>query len=79
MSEPGSIAMSCPYCGRKLCADRIEFVSTNVILRTKNLIPMNVIEGLTKRRLLAWCDPCGVSIIVEKVTTEPDDSEEAEE
>lgn len=76
MSEPGSVVMNCPYCGRILCADKVDFVSTNVILRSKNILPISVIEGCTKRRLRTWCNECGVSILVEKVTTPESEDEE---
>lgn len=76
VSEPGSVVMNCPYCGRILCADKIDFVSTNVILRSKNILPISVVERLTKRRLRTWCNECGVSILVEKVTTPESEDEE---
>ena len=79
VSEPGSVVMDCPYCGRTLCADRVEFVSTNIVLRSRNSIPMNVIEGASMRRLRTWCDACGVTVIVEKVTVDADDLEDMEE
>ena len=79
MSEPGSVVMNCPYCGRRLCADRVEFVSTNIILRSRDSIPVNVIEGISMRRLRAWCDTCGITIMAEKVTVEDDDPEGMEE
>lgn len=76
VSELSSITMNCPYCGRMLCADKVEFVSTNIILRGRNNLPSSVIEGATMRRLRTWCDTCGVTVIVEKVTVEADDPEE---
>lgn len=78
MSEPGSIVMDCPYCARMLCADKVEFVSTNIILRSQDNLPSNVIEGATMRRLRTWCDTCGVTVIVERVTVGADESEEEE-
>ena len=76
VSEPGSIIMNCPYCGRVLCADKVDFVSTNVILRCRNTLPISVVEGLTKRRLRTWCNECGVSILIEKVATPESEDEE---
>lgn len=78
MSEPGSIVMDCPYCGRMLCADKVEFVSTNIILRGRDNLPSSVIEGATMRRLRTWCDTCGVTVTVERITVDEDDPEEEE-
>ena len=79
MSEPGSIVMKCPYCGRKLCSDKVEFIATNIIFRNGEALPTGIFEGASMRRLRAWCRICGVTIIVEKITVDADDPEDMEE
>lgn len=78
VNEPGSIVMNCPYCGRILCSDKVDFVSTNIILRSREILPTSILEGATMRRLRAWCNACGVTVIVEKVTVNADEPEEEE-
>ena len=80
MSEPGSVAMNCPYCGQPLYAGRVEFSSANILLKDRKGVPDSVIPGESKQRIFSWCNMCWITVIIERriPNGELEDSEEEE-